>query len=249
MTEGTYGPPRLIAMHRGRVFTAFSYRWAIAEPSGTFRTRGRVEDGLPGSEQATMAIQFFCVACGQPIEVDDDLANQAVTCPYCRKVVTAPSVTDVSIGRQPSEARTASTPNAMPVEYSAAQPTPIPAGTNVFSWVSLACVSATLITLAIFLGFLVSILRGHDPAKMDPEELNKLLQTELMARPGLQLLSMVGSCAVPVVGVICAVIALVKRTPPRWPAIASLCVFGVLLLCICSAFFMQAAQMAGQVAP
>jgi hypothetical protein len=48
-----------------------------------------------------MAIQFFCAACHQPIEVDDDAANQSVTCPYCRKVVTAPFSSDPSV-RMPS---------------------------------------------------------------------------------------------------------------------------------------------------
>jgi len=37
-----------------------------------------------------MAIRFQCAACSQPIEVDDEWASKAVTCPYCRKAVTAP---------------------------------------------------------------------------------------------------------------------------------------------------------------
>ena len=37
-----------------------------------------------------MSIQFLCSACGQPIEVDDDMANLTVTCPYCRNSVIVP---------------------------------------------------------------------------------------------------------------------------------------------------------------
>ena len=40
-----------------------------------------------------MAIQFSCPSCRQPIEVDDDWANQEVSCPFCKKVVTAPEDT------------------------------------------------------------------------------------------------------------------------------------------------------------
>lgn len=37
-----------------------------------------------------MAIQFRCVGCNQPIEVDDDFANQQAECPYCHRVITVP---------------------------------------------------------------------------------------------------------------------------------------------------------------
>lgn len=38
-----------------------------------------------------MAIRFPCPACRQPIEVDDNWADQSVGCPYCRNVVNAPA--------------------------------------------------------------------------------------------------------------------------------------------------------------
>ncbi len=37
-----------------------------------------------------MAIRFACPSCQQPIEIDDQWANQSVGCPYCKHVVTAP---------------------------------------------------------------------------------------------------------------------------------------------------------------
>lgn len=195
-----------------------------------------------------MAIQFFCVACSQPIEVDDEMANQAVTCPYCRKVVSAPAVSDSTIQQQPASARATGPQQPMEGPYGS-QPPAIPPRTNVLSWVSLACLSFALVSLAIFAGFLISIMRGQDTSQMEQAELNKLLQTELMSRPGLQMLSMVGFCGAPVVGVICAVIALIKRTPPRWPAVVSLSILSLFLLCLIGSVIVQAAQMAGQVAP
>lgn len=38
-----------------------------------------------------MAIRFPCPSCEQPIEIDDQWSGQSVGCPYCKKVVTAPS--------------------------------------------------------------------------------------------------------------------------------------------------------------
>ena len=37
-----------------------------------------------------MVIRFHCASCSQPIEVDAEWALKAVSCPYCRKTVTAP---------------------------------------------------------------------------------------------------------------------------------------------------------------
>ncbi len=53
-----------------------------------------------------MAIQFACPACQQPIEVDDEWANQTVSCPYCRRIVRAPAQSTLQFG----EVRTASQP-------------------------------------------------------------------------------------------------------------------------------------------
>ena len=46
-----------------------------------------------------MVIRFHCASCSQPIEVDAEWALKAVSCPYCRKTVTAPlesQIDDVS---------------------------------------------------------------------------------------------------------------------------------------------------------
>jgi len=38
-----------------------------------------------------MSIQFLCVSCRQPIEIDDQWAMKVVECPYCHEQVTAPA--------------------------------------------------------------------------------------------------------------------------------------------------------------
>ncbi len=40
---------------------------------------------------AFMVVQFSCPGCQQPVEVDDDWAGQHVACPFCQRVVTAPT--------------------------------------------------------------------------------------------------------------------------------------------------------------
>lgn len=176
-----------------------------------------------------MAIQFFCVACRQPIEVDDGMANQTVTCPYCRKVVTAPAATDGAIQENPpiaSPSDASQVPGPMPYAPQA------PQGTNILSWVSLVCISVALVMLVIVFGVQLSIYKGLPP-NTTPQEASKLVNAELQNRPGIWLLSIIGSCAAPLLSVICGIIALVRRRPPRWPAITALVICGMLTLIVC----------------
>src|SRR5687768_10334479 len=38
-----------------------------------------------------MIIRFQCPSCRQPLEIDQQWAGQSVACPYCKRVVSAPS--------------------------------------------------------------------------------------------------------------------------------------------------------------
>lgn len=189
-----------------------------------------------------MAIQFQCVACRQPIEVDDEMADQAVTCPYCRKVVTAPAVSERDLVSGASAARPAQE------RIGSLGPPSIPGvtGTNVLSWMSLGCISGSLICFSIFLGFAVSIAKNFDAQKFEQAEFNKALQEELAVRPGMQAAGVLGSCVFPACGVLLAIIALIKRTPPKWPAITSLAISGLVILLMCFGIMLQASQLANQ---
>jgi hypothetical protein len=189
-----------------------------------------------------MAIQFFCVACRQPIEVDDVMANQTVTCPYCRKVVTAPAATDATFRDNPPIARTPETVAGPPPLPYAVE---MPSGPNRWSWASLVCISITMICLAIYIGVIYNIARSL-PKDANPQQTNKLLMQEMQARPGLQIILTTGLCVTPVIAVICGIVALVKKTPPRWPAIAALSVCGLFILLMCAGAIFAAATAANK---
>lgn len=190
-----------------------------------------------------MAIQFFCVACRQPIEVDDNMANQAVTCPYCRKVVTTPAATDGAILESPPIASPSMGGTPADLTYG---PT-APPGRNTLSWVSLISISIAVVMLAVVLVMQVSIYKGLPP-NTTPQEASKLVNAELQNRPGMWLLSVVGSCLAPVIAVVSGIIALFRRTPPRWPAITALIICGVLAVIVCMGLVFMMAN-AGAVKP
>jgi len=87
-----------------------------------------------------MAIRFQCVACLQPIEVDDEWALKAVACPYCRRTVSAPSESTLDeLSRIPVASKLSPVPVADGV---ATRPYPVPppvapAGTNRIAAVAL----------------------------------------------------------------------------------------------------------------
>ncbi len=171
-----------------------------------------------------MAIQFTCPSCGRPIEVDDELANQLVTCPFCRKSASAPTASNLT---GTSEA-TIAPPGQMAGPSAPSSPL-----TNKFSWIALGCVGVTAICWIVLLMMAASIVSEMGNID-DPQEMNRRMLEEAQDRPGLQGLSIIGTCAGPIMSLAFAIIALVKRTPPRWPAVVALCVVGggFLMLCV-----------------
>lgn len=209
-----------------------------------------------------MAIQFYCSSCSKAIEVDDEYANRAVTCPYCRTAVTTPSASDDSIARSnetAGEFRAEAEPSGSGASMGQVPPLPgspawtgapvAPAG-NALGWLSLAGVTFTLVTFSIIGGFVLTIVRDMDPAiQSDTVAMQKYMQESLEARPGLQMLSMLGSCVVPVTAVICALASLSRRRQPKWPAITTLVVYFVCLLCLGFGLLVSASQLTGAPAP
>lgn len=122
-----------------------------------------------------MSIQFTCTGCRQPIEVDNEWANQTVMCPYCRYVQNAPAE---------STFRPESIQAASPARIAAPPPSggfgtvaPPPPGTAAPPWVTgmptaPAVGSNALGTAAIVLGtlawvFLIAGLAASAPALRD----------------------------------------------------------------------------------
>jgi len=192
-----------------------------------------------------MAIQFFCPACRQPIEVDDIVANQTVTCPYCSKVVTTPAQSDPAVRMTAPSARPSDAPMAAPPPMLVAAPKT--AG-NKSGWGALICVVVCLVSLATMTLIAASVL-GDGKTKTDPKELQKRLTQTMTERPilaAVYVASLCGSCGVPIVGAVLAIVSLAGRKQPRWPAILSLCLLGVYMILMCLNFL---GAMAGMKAP
>ncbi len=180
-----------------------------------------------------MAIRFVCSACRQPIEVDDEMANQAVTCPYCRTAVDVPAASTLDAG--------ATTPPE-PADYAGPEE-PLPRKTSPLGWIALACVVVFVLSSAYFILVLASLMKGLDPNAMPPEELQQIVEERMKSKPGIQIIGYLGACVVPAIGIVCAIVALAKRNRPRWPAIVALSLLGLfaVLMCLGVAIKMSAA--------
>ncbi len=98
-------------------------------------------------------IQFQCVACGQPIEVDDEWVLKRVACPYCRKTITAPAESELSETEDVPVASALSKENRLDP---AADATPIPARTrSTLSKVALGLALAAIVLLMASASILV----------------------------------------------------------------------------------------------
>lgn len=72
-----------------------------------------------------MVIRFHCASCSQPIEVDAEWSLKAVSCPYCRKTVTATAESQIDdVSRIPTAAPAVKT--AMPDEATGTSLSPDP---------------------------------------------------------------------------------------------------------------------------
>lgn len=110
-----------------------------------------------------MAIRFQCAACSQPIEVDDEWASRAVTCPYCRKAVTAPTESTLDPSSfsgsarslspaEPTDAGTSFPPAADTWTSDRHPPVPPRAKSN---WLAIVGFVFSLMSLAAAIGYLV----------------------------------------------------------------------------------------------
>lgn len=188
-----------------------------------------------------MAIQFTCTACGQPIEVDDEMADQAVTCLYCQKVVTTPAMSTLEGG---AAAQAAATVEPGEVAIPVYAPDAPPPKTGLLGWIALACIVVSVLCL-MYVGLVArSMMEGMDLKPETPqeiEEFQKAVQERMQSRPSLLVLSPLGSCVFPLAGVVCAIIALVKGYRPRWPAIVALCLVGGIVVLGCAGFLIGSA--------
>jgi hypothetical protein len=191
-----------------------------------------------------MAIQFKCVACDKPVEVDDPWAGRLVECPYCHETITAPRF-GASGGPDPDPGRLGgpsdpplATPSVAPTVpphqpfagFDGPPPVPAqPAGTRTLAIVALvlACLSLGA-GLAAVIPISMQMVEelGPDPSEQELEA----WQEQWMESPPSWLvpvgLGCMGSCGLWIAGLVCGLIA-VFRPVGRGIAIAALVVLAL----------------------
>lgn len=187
-----------------------------------------------------MSIQFACASCRQPIEVDDELANQAVTCPYCRNVVTAPATSLAAPPAPPPPASGVGLPSAAPrpVEYGV-PPLPKPNKAASFSLIcAVICLLSTCVVMVPGLGATMTAIRKVAPdgnmqgrEKDLNEAMTKAMQ-EFLSKPWIRVHGFV-VLFFAVAGVILGILGLTRGEGRRWQAVSGLTVCGLFLACQC----------------
>ncbi len=195
---------------------------------------------------AAMPIRFQCAACQQPIEVDDEWAAKAVTCPYCRKTVTAaPETTFASSSEVPVAAAVSGGHEPSPVQRVSAAP-PIPGQTNRIAGVALFLACAMIAFLAIAV-----VVAGSHSLELNDLSQRLLAASDLRARsdvmieymdahggaiPGwllllffLELMRAVTCLA----ALVCAIVA-VRRPQRRGAAMTALIISGGMFFLYCT---------------
>src|SRR5262245_10651089 len=175
-----------------------------------------------------MAIQFGCASCGKPIEVDDEFALQAVTCPYCRAVVKAPSAG--LAGGPPMAAPVPPMPGGVRPEvmgYSPAAP-PLP---NRFATAGLMFAIVILLCLCVSMGSLFSEVQKKFPdGKVNQSQMQEVMQ-EAVKKPMFMACSWTIVTAA-VIGLILSILGLTRRQGRKWQAVVGVTICGLSVTCI-----------------
>ncbi len=164
-----------------------------------------------------MAIQFNCPGCRQPVEVDDEWAGEHVACPFCQRVVTAPTESTITALQDalPPTARRLSPSGPGGVIATDATVTP---GYN-----RMAVVGFGLSLAAIFLMVLGGILLQFVFEQMDPnltveEQQKKLMELSSDPESARRIMPGLGSMCLSftcwLAGVIVSAIAATRKDLP-----------------------------------
>ncbi len=119
-----------------------------------------------------MPIQFPCTQCGASIEVDDDLAGRAVTCPYCEKVTAAPARPALARPVAPAGAPSLPPLGAAAPAIAGVDPNARRLGT--YGMICSALAITCFVTLAV--AGMSIILDAPVDVRSDPERLQRYLQ-------------------------------------------------------------------------
>jgi hypothetical protein len=179
-----------------------------------------------------MPVQFNCAACGKPIEIDDEFAGQAVTCPYCRGVVKAP----------PAGGPPVAAPLDLPPPDLASSPTgPSPAVVpNWFATAGLMCAVVIVLAFCTSLGMIVKTVQTEHPdGRINQAQLQELMDraSKMPLMIAVQWIILIAA----VMGTILSILGLTRRQGRRWQAIIGVTISGLFLTCVALSLVMALA--------
>lgn len=166
-----------------------------------------------------MSIQFLCVSCRQPIEIDDQWAMKVVECPYCHEQVTAPASSTYQPG-EPLVARgvAGGPPSAVMSAPAAGPMTPERTRSgNAVAVASLVLSGLSLLLFVVFMGLVGAKLSSVMSPSATPEQQAQAAQQFVLdaakkGEPWVVTASflMIGALACWAAGVICGLIGVSK---------------------------------------
>lgn len=172
-----------------------------------------------------MAIQFQCVSCSRPIEVDDQWARRLVECPYCHDTITVPAISTYNPPGMASPVQMAQPAEAAYPDayYRPRSRNALAIWAMVLSILAFATLGATIISV----GMKFTAIMSSDAT---PEEMEKQVQEAFEQAVERQehwvilfAVGMLGGLGLWIAGLVCSMIA-VTRPARRGLAIAALLV-------------------------
>ncbi len=194
-----------------------------------------------------MPIQFRCSQCGEPIEVDDEHANQTASCPYCRHLVTVPTESTYqptqAVVARPAEGH-GTAPGGWPSDQggpSSAPVTPVLSDRQrlAVTFGNYALVCAVLAVLAFGAAMIRAavLMYGDGQMAIGPQpssEQMQEMQRRLAADSWVGIL-MMGFFLLSLTGVALSIASLVHHRANNWRAIVAMAFCGAIVVCFCSA--------------
>ncbi|HPF40415.1 MAG TPA: hypothetical protein P5081_15730 [Phycisphaerae bacterium] len=191
-----------------------------------------------------MAIQFHCENCRQPIEVDDEAANQQAACPYCQSVVTVPAESSLGGASGPVLAQpTTSLQTALPLPHRQGAPASLrretatneaagPASAT-FGFMAFATIIVSVVVfIGVYFVLFASVLSKVSPdGQINQQEWIDATQGVLQEKPWLGI-GLIFSQFLGLTSIGLATASLFRRERPRWPAITVICVVGGFFLLV-----------------
>lgn len=185
-----------------------------------------------------MAIQFYCANCTKPIEVDDQHAGLAATCPFCGSVAQVPRTSTYRPGMPVASPVNADRATGEAVVHTPGPPHPeaprAALGRQMGRW-SLICTGlAVVLYVCCVIGQTVILFQQFPPPQQPTmKQIQEFNQLVVQKHPWLVATQLVGTLLVGL-GLALGVATLVLRPRGNWQGMLSVSVSGLFLLCLCT---------------